>query len=247
MSRPAAVRSLGCMTDTATRGPDTAAPPARHGSALLGVLLLVAGAAWFMRVSGLWLIPTEGLLAGLLILVGLLTVWSARPGQRGAWPLLIGAGLIVALISTSASHRVNWDRWGGPIGDQSAFPTSAGDLLPTYRAGAGRLLLDLRQLSLQSDDTATHASEIDVTAGQVTVVVPPGMAYRVTARASFGTVRLPDNPGARHVEGPRVYTSPAFRPGAAGVDLTINVTFGTINVREAAAGAPINVWQPGPR
>lgn len=112
------------MADTATRAPDSTG---RRGSTSFGLLLLLSGAAWFLRASGLWRVPVEALLAGLLIVVGLVTLTSARAGRRSGWPVIAGLVLVIVLVATSAGPRVDWQRLA-PTGDQSAIVTNWSDL-----------------------------------------------------------------------------------------------------------------------
>src|SRR5688500_1116110 len=98
MARPPRVPILRVMTAT-TRAP-TAGPRSADGQ-LIGTMLVASGVAWLLQRSGVVDFSWETLLAGLLVILGVGMVVTARRGG-GMGLVAIGLALTIALASTSS-------------------------------------------------------------------------------------------------------------------------------------------------
>lgn len=108
-----------------------------------------------------------GIVAGMLVL-------GAFYGRAGG---LIALGLVAALGLAGATAASEID--GGTIDER---PLVAADLDPSYRVGAGELVVDLTDVAdLAALDGRTL--ELDVSVGSIRVLVPEDLAVRVDAAA----------------------------------------------------------------
>ena len=206
------------MADTATRAPDSTG---RRGSTSFGLLLLLSGAAWFLRASGLWRVPVEALLAGLLIVVGLVTLTSARAGRRSGWPVIAGLVLVIVLVATSAGPRLDWTRLA-PTGNQSPPILQWSDLQSRYRVAAGNLTLDLSALPRPTAGDV-HRVQVDVLAGSADITVPADLPFSVAEHSAFGEITMPDGTDFR---GPASRRTSLFGQGQPQLEIVVNVRFG---------------------
>ncbi|WP_182524428.1 PspC domain-containing protein [Nocardioides dongkuii] len=107
-----------------------------------------------------------------LAITGAMLVVGAFYGRAGGL-ILVGAVAAVVLAATSAA-----DRWTEET--ITARPELAADLDPSYRFGAGELVIDLTDIEdLEALDG--RVLELDVSVGRIEVIVPEGLA--VDARA----------------------------------------------------------------
>jgi hypothetical protein len=71
---------------------------------LLGLLLIGLGTVWFLSESNLLALSAETVLSGLLIVLAVGLIYTARWGRRlGRWAVLVGAALSVVLVANSPS------------------------------------------------------------------------------------------------------------------------------------------------
>lgn len=107
-------------------------------------------------------------------IVAAMLVLGAFYGRAGG---LIALGLVAALglAGATAAHEVD----GGAVTER---PVLAADLNPSYRVGAGELVIDLTDVTdLPALDGRTL--ELDVSVGSIRVLVPEDLAVRVDAAA----------------------------------------------------------------
>ncbi len=110
--------------------------------------------------------------AGLGLIVG---AWVGR--ARGL--IALGILLLPALL---VAHVVRVP-FSGDVGEEVYFPESAAAVAPTYRLGAGDLLVDLRDV----DATGSVVDfEATVGAGRLRVIVPEDATVYVEGRVGFG-------------------------------------------------------------
>jgi predicted membrane protein len=132
--------------------------------------------------------------------------------------------LCVGAFGLTASH---FNGWHG-AGDLNIRPTRIADVRPVYQHTAGDMTVDLRALSAAS---GTVTTTVKLSAGDVTVLVPPTAEVEATCSASVGDVQCLD----QHDSGPGNPTLTASQPASAGSNLKIvlNVQDGTGQVEVA--------------
>lgn len=160
-------------------------------------------------------------ITALMLLVG---AFVGRPGG------LIALGLAgsVALGVTSVVDAAT----GGAVSDQDirANPMLASEVMPDYTFGTGSLTLDLSQVT---DIDALDGRDIDINlnAGDVTVILPTGLNAQVDASIRYaGEIDLDDyNRGGFNISVERTLAS-VPGPGAPTIDLDIESRVGQITV-----------------
>ena len=144
--------------------------------------------------------------AAVLIAIGLLATasqvgkFAVQPGQFfGVALAVIGIGLVVGawwgrarilillailLVPVAVAASFVTAPLVGGVGDYRYTPTNAAELRTEYRSLAGRVVLDLRDLSVTSAPIHIAAS---VAVGELLVIVPPGASIRLDARVGAGS------------------------------------------------------------
>jgi hypothetical protein len=136
------------------------------------------GVLWVAERSGSD-VRVPDYLAAVLAVVGVcLLVGSVIGNGRRLAPFAVILGC--ALVVTS---QVNiWD-----AGEIDQTPRTAAAVLPAYEMGAGRIRVDLTRVAdLEALDGRTVT--MDVTAGEILVLVPDGVDLTVTASQRVGEV-----------------------------------------------------------
>ncbi|MBY6410573.1 PspC domain-containing protein [Rhodococcus sp. BP-252] len=144
----------------------------RWTSSFIGLALVAAAitGAVAAATDSEWLTPAR-IAAVALVVVGTGLVLGAF--LRKGYGLLIVTGPLAAfVVFASIVGPVQFD--GRYSGQQNYAPTTVAGLQPTYTVQGGDLQLDLRGLTLTEDKTI----EVDVTAGNATITLPPSMNYR---------------------------------------------------------------------
>ncbi len=201
-------------------------PPRRqkHGPRLFGatlalVLVALGTLGLYDAAGGSVLDSAYAALA--LAVVGLMLVVGAFLGRAGGL-ILLGLVSIVALVATSVTDL------GVRSGDSiSTTPASSANVRDTYFIPAGRVYVDLSEVS---DPQALAGRSIDVgaRAGEVVVVLPEGLRTRVrTVISGPGQAELPD----RVWGGVNSSSRSTYGSGAGRLDLRVHVFAGHIDVR----------------
>jgi phage shock protein PspC (stress-responsive transcriptional regulator) len=230
---PAAVYQSGYAT-AAPPQPSPAAPKPRRPRSVLGVLTLstaaiAAGIMLPFNRTGVWHLHAVGILAVVLLIVGLGLVVGAFVGRsRG----LIVWGVLLSLATAVAAAVPAIDVHG--TGNIDWRPTSVSALPPDgYRWGAGDTQLDLTALPPSTSAVDVRAN---LGAGTLVVLVPAGTVVVLDARVGLGTIRLPDG---SHLDGVGRTLVRTIEPLGATPTGTMNVTVqlgaGTLEVRRAQA------------
>jgi len=179
---------------------------------LVGVLLVAVGAVP-MRLPFL---PAAVGAAGLAALV-VAVVRRVRPAG-----LFLSGGVLVA----AAALAVGLASFPGGTGNRVVVAGPDTPLLDRYEHGVGELVLDLGQLGIPSGSQRRVVAKVG--AGQLRVIVPPGLSSQVTARAGVGTI---DVFGRRQSgTGVKVDGGRAGVAGAARLELELAVGIGEIRV-----------------
>ena len=224
-------------TDDGTGAPSGPSPLRRHlggadgrisagrvtaivAAAVTGVLVtlaLVAGAMWATAEGGgVWV-------AVALIAVGMAAVAGALTGRRRAAWLLLPAALIAVPTGIVAAADVRFD---GGFGERHYRPAAL-SAVPAggYKLAAGRLHVDLRDLSLTRGTTTEVPVQVGM--GAATIIVPPSVCVQSDSKIGAGYVDvLGDDDGGldvrRGIDG--------ARSSAPRVQLRANVGMGALEV-----------------
>lgn len=164
--------------------------------------MVVFGVAWLLSGLGVVHLAAEAVLAAGLMLLGAFLIVTARTDwslSRHAWPVVLGALLVITLFATSSSFGVTGALSHLSFGNMRAQPGSTG----TVYGGFGQLTVDARHLQpgdtlnvqsiagetrvdLASDEVAVVQGK--VLAGQVCVA---GHSYASGVGASSPAVQMP--------------------------------------------------------
>ncbi|MFN8185562.1 MAG: LiaF-related protein [Gaiellales bacterium] len=195
----------------------------------LGAILAAAATAALLDVTGALAVPVEWLLVIALGLSGIGIVVAAWYGRvRGPVALAVLSGLALMAVSV-----VEVPLRGG-IGEQTVQPSSIDELGSEYHLGVGKLVLDLRQLSLSQPVGRVEAG---VSVGELVVLLPPNAIAQVDGRASVGKVELFDRERAGvHVD--ESYPGPAVAGQPALLTLDLEVGVGRVEARTEATPPP---------
>lgn len=223
----------GSDPSAAAHGRGTPPPLPRERSPLtrvtLGLVLLVAGVAWFLGRAGLLEVGPRTVLAAALLVVGLGLLVGSLWG-RARLLILAGVPLALLLVAALTTPFVAPPAvWPGTVGQSHLAVDDRDELRSSYEHGAGDLRLDLRDLELDRD----AATRITLGAGQLQVVLPESLAVQVDARATVGEISLL---GVRRAGlGPQLATRGAGEGGPT-LHLELRLGAGEIDVRRAGEG-----------
>jgi hypothetical protein len=188
-------------------------------------VLIVAGVAWLIDITGAAVVDARFVFAIELALVGIALLVGAFFGRsRG----LIALGLVLTFFAgTFAALDVPLH---GPIGERVVHPAAIGALEGKYHIGIGHLQLDLRDTAL---DGEAHRVVLTDAIGFIEVFVPTDARVEVKARSDIGSVDILGRPeeGGTHAD-LDVVDDPA---GSSGPRIVIDahVGFGAVKVSRA--------------
>jgi phage shock protein PspC (stress-responsive transcriptional regulator) len=149
----------------------------------IGVLIICAALA----LGGAWLAGTSGGTAAAIavIVAGAALAGAALEGY-GRWLMLPALSLAIPVAFVSAA---NIDLHGG-AGDKQYTPNSPLEVKDTYRLGAGRLVVDLRDAQLPPGD---HPLKLKVGLGEALLIVPDDVCVATKAKLGMGQVQAFDH------------------------------------------------------
>jgi len=147
---------------------------------LLGLLVLVASGVF--AVGGAWLAGAGSVTAaGIAVLSVALMVGLGAVAGFGRWLILPALAFAIPVGVVSAAGI---DLHGG-AGNREYNPVSTAQLRPSYKVGAGRLMVDVRNANLGPGD---HPLKLRVGLGQAVLVVPSNVCVATKAHAGVGNV-----------------------------------------------------------
>jgi hypothetical protein len=199
--------------------PRPARPRSQLGWMTVAVALVAVGVVVLLGTSGAVPVGADTALAVALLSIGagLLvgTYWGHARGLIVVGILLLPLAGVAALVDEPLD---------GGAGDRSWQPLTRTDVHDQYHLGAGRLTLDLSQVSFGPRPAEVHAS---VAFGDLVVVVPTGEPVQVSGHVGAGRLELL----GRIDEGIRV-DADASAPGSAGAGrLTLDLRTGMGDIR----------------
>jgi len=192
-----------------------------HPGRLIGLALVAVALFVLLSRAAFW--PAAGAGWALLLLAGLLLLWSGRRG-RG---ILIGVAVllsalcvaaVVAVAGAFAWFNISLD---DGVGKRVYMPASAADVRPSYDLGVGRLTVDLRNV------TATRPQHVRVKlgVGNARIIVARGEQVRVDASVKAGDV----NVFAQHESGRHA----SIQSGSGNLSIDADVGAGRLDVVRA--------------
>ncbi len=155
---------------------------------VVSVLVVISGVVVALDRSGT-ILPPGAILSLALVVVGAGLMVSVHWGRaRGL--ILVGVALVPLWAAFSPSDI---PRFPG-TGSHRFTPSAVVEVAPAYTLGFGALEVDL---SGMGDDFRSLTTEIGLTAGRATVVVPAEAEVVVRGRMGLGDVELWDDPERR--------------------------------------------------
>jgi len=151
------------------------------GRVTMGAVLLIGGLATAGTLWGWWQLSWAGVAATALLVVAVGLLVGSLSGGRGK--SLIGPGIFLSLVTLALT--VTGISGTDGYGQQTWTPTAA-SLSSHYVLNGGQGELDLRNVKVPAGQTRT--TELEVRAGQASVIVPENMNLDVTCSTNAGQV-----------------------------------------------------------
>lgn len=152
------------------------------GLGLVGVAMLV-----LVTRDDLW--PSAGSGWALILIGGLVILWTSRNHSRGRRIALVTTSVLMMLVTAVAVAVVTAFAWfdvslSDGVGEQQYAPATAASLQRSYDTGIGHLVVDLSRID---PATAAHV-DAHVGIGELRVVVPHDAAVVVDAKVKGGEI-----------------------------------------------------------
>jgi cell wall-active antibiotic response 4TMS protein YvqF len=159
-------------------GRDIARSIARGVGVLIICVALAIGGAWLAGTGG-------GTAAAIAVIIAGAALAGAALEGYGRWLILPALSLAIPVAFVSAA---NIDLHGG-AGDKKYAPNSPFEVKDSYRVGAGRLVVDLRDAQLPPGD---HPLKLKVGVGEALLIVPDNVCVATKAKLGMGQVQAFD-------------------------------------------------------
>ena len=192
------------------------------GRVTMGAVLLAGGLATVGIFAGWWQLTWAGVAATALVVVALgLLVGSLR--GRAQW--LIGPGIFLSALTVALA--ITGINGTDGYGQQTWRPASWDAVQQQYVLNGGQGELDLRGFTVPAGETVN--TEVEVHAGQASVIVPTDANVNVTCSTNAGDVDCLGNVES----GLRKQTSITQHPSSdqGEINLTVHVGAGQAEVR----------------
>lgn len=211
--------------------PQAWAPPPRRrrrGPLLflptLALVALVCGLLGLADANGAD-VPDAGYAALALAITGAMMVLGSFFGRAGGLVLLALVSGVTLAATAVAEPSYDGDR------DLVVRPTSAAVLDDSYFLPAGRVTVDLTEISEPSALDGREL-EVDVNAGEIVVLVPDGVNITLDAQVRYGgAIDTPDGDTSDGWNVQQDWSDLGAGDDAPTVDLDLEVAFGHIDVR----------------
>jgi predicted membrane protein len=193
----------------------------RYGAVVTGALLIVVGGLWLFDVIGVIELEAAMVLPAVLAVIGLALIIGSFDGPHTGL-IVAGVFVTIAVLAVAATPP---DAFNGGIGERNIRVTDQANLTDQYNVGLGELRLDLSDLAM------TESAEIEATvgAGDLTIMLPPGVPVDIDAAAGAGQIDLfgeIDN----GISVSDTYTSDGFDSATVTLTLELDVAAGNIKV-----------------
>ena len=164
---------------------------------MAGLLAVLFGVAWLIGALGVWHLSVEAVVALGLMLLGASLVVTGRTDwslSRRSWPVWLGAGLIVVLVSTSSTFGI-----GGALNSVSFGNTS---VMP--RPIPGKIHGGFGNLTVNAINMHPGTYKIVSVAGQTTVISLPLQDHiHIDARVVGGQICIQGSDAGNGARRPR--------------------------------------------
>jgi hypothetical protein len=160
----------------------------------LAGLLIVVGLLTLITNLSDWDIPARGFFGSALLVVGLGLVAAAFTGGRTARGGLIALGVVLSL-GTIASSTDDWHGGGEGVGDRTYRPATAAEVRDVYRGGVGDMTVDLTRLD-RGFSGGPVTTRIEHGVGDLEIVVPRSADVQLTVEHGLGDVEVFDRGSA---------------------------------------------------
>jgi hypothetical protein len=194
------------------------------GTIFFGLILMVLGGMWLLDLAGVLDITWTVVGAVLLVLIGVALIAGAREGAHGG---LIALGIFLAVILAIAS-LATLPSPGAGIGERTVTPTTLAEVEDEYDWAIGSQTLDLRQVDF---DAGAYEIDLRLGMGELTVIVPQDVEFRVIWSVGAGEARFPE----RQHSGVGIsgdYATPNFGNADVSIEFDVSVGMGQIEVRQ---------------
>jgi hypothetical protein len=174
------------------------------------VLLAVSASHWF------WFGPPLGLVLLLVLLLAVVRIRALR------WTAAALVGLVAIALAVVGV-------FGGSFGSRAIHVSSADALAGSYDYGVGNVRLDLSGITTLNGDRQTR---LRLGRGDVTIVLPTGVAAMVDARTGWGSVSI----DGHRVSGIAAEQDLPVGPpdtGSGQLIVDVRVGFGSVTVQQA--------------
>jgi phage shock protein PspC (stress-responsive transcriptional regulator) len=216
----------GTAVEVHSRAP--AGPRSPVPGVTLAGLLIVVGLLTLITNLSDWDIPARVFFGSALLVVGLGLVAAAFTGGRTARGGLIALGVVLSL-GTIASSTDDWHGGGDGVGDRTYRPATIAEVQDVYRGGVGDLTVDLTAIDQRiSCDAVTTRIEHGV--GDVEVILPRSADVQLAIEHGLGDVEVFDRGSDTAGFFPGTGSLPWTDDGKAEFVLTINAGVGDVEV-----------------
>ncbi len=201
------------------------------------MLAVVFGLAWLVAGTHLFRVTGEGVLAVALMVLGAAVVMTARTDwalSRRAWPIWLGAGLLVLLLVTTVAPRFPAGVRPVRIGRQAASYTAWDQLPSTIGGGVGQTAVDLSGLpGPPAQPTSLQVEGI----GRVVVRLPANVHVQLDAHVGVGRIFVDQRQVAAGLASNIHQDLDAAAPGPV-LNLSINSPGGSVQISQPSLKAP---------
>lgn len=166
-------------------GPPPPRPSPNTGRLVLGIVLILLGAGWFVDTVGIVEVRWAMVLPAVLVVIGLALLATAHRGTSGG---LVAAGIFISFVVVVTSVvTIPFTGQISGVGDVTNRLSSVDEFDDGYGLGMGQLEIDLRALPAPGEPVTLQAG---VAVGQLVVRVPDGVTVEVHGRAGMGEVNV---------------------------------------------------------
>jgi phage shock protein PspC (stress-responsive transcriptional regulator) len=197
------------------------------GVTVAGLLIVVGVLTLLGSVTG-WEPGARGFLGATLLVVGLGLVAAAFTGGRTARGGLIALGVVlsVALVAVSSGP---WADISGGVGERNYSPATALEVRDVYRGSVGDMVVDLSHVDV-SDLDREIATRIEHGVGNLDIVVPRSADVQVSVEHGLGNLSVLDRGSEADGFFPGLGSGAWTDDGDAEIVLTVNSGVGDVEV-----------------
>jgi phage shock protein PspC (stress-responsive transcriptional regulator) len=201
--------------------------PRRRGPLLFwatcALIAVALGSLGLLHASGVDITPATYPAVGLAV-VAVMLILGAWYG-RGGGLILLGLMFTFGLLIVSGIERID-------LQNTTVRINQASDLSDRYTQGAGDLTIDLSEVT-DIEQLRGQKIEVEVGAGDITVLMPPGVTTRINAEIGYGSLTLYDRKvaGGGGIDQQFTHSSPQQPEGKPAPLVILNIANGYGDVK----------------